>query len=397
MDLDFSFDESLLELKRTSRGAFEKIISRHSSLNAPARQKAALDEVWNTLADLGFQGFLIPKKLGGNGRGLLAAAVVMEELGAVSLHSFRPILTTMTAAGIDKFGSEELKSDFLPGIAAGEIKTAIAATESRAGFNVFNIDTIAEKKDGDYLIDGSKTYISGVDISDHLILITRTKSLKDCLDQGLSKTYGLSVFIIDKDAEGIEITPVPSRGEGVMTQYALRFNGVYVPDSRLIGEEHQGAKVLFHVFNPERILAAAMAVGISRYCLEKACGHARERRVFKDTPIGAYQSIQHPLADLFILIEAARLLTHRAACLFDREAEIASIAESANSAKYLAAETAMKAVDAAIDAFGGKGFDEDYGIIHLLEAARLLKTSPISNALILNQIAEHSLNLPRSY
>ena len=151
------------------------------------------------------------------------------------------------------------------------------------------------------------------------------------------------------------------------------------------------------MFNPERTLAAAMALGISRYCLELACEHARGRKVFGDTPIGAYQAVQHPLADVAARQQAARLMVHRAAASFDREAPVAEQAASANAAKYLASELALRSVDAAIDAFGGKGFDERHGIIHLWEAARLLKTSPISNALILNQIAVRELGLPRSY
>ena len=140
-----------------------------------------------------------------------------------------------------------------------------------------------------------------------------------------------------------------------------------------------------------------MAVGMSRYCLELACEHARRRKVFGATPIGAYQSIQHPLAEVAIRQEAARLMTYRSACLFDEQADPREVAEAANSAKYLAAQLAARSVDAAIDTFGGKGFDEDHGIIHLWEQARLLKTAPISNALILNQTAERRLGLPRSY
>jgi len=321
----------------------------------------------------------------------------MEELAAQSLHSFRPVLSSMGAIAIARFGSDELKSRILPKIVSGEIKLAIAATEEEAGFNVLNAKTFAENRGDHYLVNGSKTYISGFDVADYSLLVTRTMTREKCEQQGMPKTGGISMLLVDNKSKGLKYEPVPSHGEGVLTQFKLEFENVSIPADHLIGTEHEGTKVMFTIFNPERTLASGMALGMSRYCLELACQHARERKVFADTPIGAYQSIQHPLAELAIRLEAARLITYKSAQLFDQGLKAGEVAFSANSAKFLTSELAIKAVDATIDTFGGKGFDEDYGIIHLLDAARLLKTAPISNALILNQIAERYLDLPRSY
>ncbi len=322
---------------------------------------------------------------------------MIEELAALGLSNFLPILTTIDTICIAGHGSQELKQECLPAIAAGERKLCLAATEKESGFNAFAIRTFAEKQSDHYVVNGSKIYISGADVSDAILLVCRTLTAEQCAHGNLPKTAGVSLLLVDADSEGLEMTRVPSRGEGVMSQFALEFSNVRVPATRLIGEEHAGGKVMFQSFNPERILVAASTLGISRYCLGLACEHARNRKVFGETPIGAYQSVQHPLADVVAREEAVRWLTYRAACLFDSGAHPAEVAEAANTAKYLGAELAAKAVDAAIDTFGGKGFDESYGLIHLWESVRLLKTSPISGALILNQIAEHRLRLPRSY
>jgi alkylation response protein AidB-like acyl-CoA dehydrogenase len=397
MALDFSLTDQQADLQRRARERFAAVRDRHRALRASRRQAVALDDVWSTLADLGFHGFLVPERYQGTGTGLVGAVLVMEELAAQGLHSFRPILLSMGAAAIAACGAEALKEEVLPSICRGALRLAIASTEEQAGFNVLNARTFAEKHGDHYIVNGSKIYISGLDITDAMLLVTRTTQREVCERQGLPKTAGLTLLLVDVASEGLSWQPVPSRGEGVMTQFALTLKDVRVPTGRLIGEEGGGAAVMFRMFNPERTLASAMALGMSRYCLEVACAHARRRKVFGDTPIGQYQSVQHPLAEIAIRLEAVRLVVRRAAWLFDQGAEGRAQAASANSAKYLAAELAIGAVDAAIDTFGGKGFDEEHGIIHLWEAARLLKTGPISNALILNQTAERVLGLPRSY
>ena len=397
MALCMSLTDEDAELQSRARNSFEAIRNRYSALRANERPQAALGDVASALTNLGYTGFLVPERYGGNDRGLLAAAMVMEALAAQGLHTFRPILLGMGTAAIARFGSDELKESVLPRIARGELNLAIASTEDEAGFNVLNVKTFAQNRGHHFAVEGTKIYVSGLDIADAMLLVARTMTREECDRRGLPKTAGLSLLLVDANAEGIERQPVPSRGEAALTQFALRLENVHVPINRLVGAEHGGAQVMFTMFNPERTLAAAMAVGMSRYCLELACEHARRRKVFGATPIGAYQSIQHPLAEVAIRQEAARLMTYRSACLFDEQADPREVAEAANSAKYLAAQLAARAVDAAIDTFGGKGFDEDHGIIHLWEQARLLKTAPISNALILNQTAERRLHLPRSY
>jgi acyl-CoA dehydrogenase len=147
----------------------------------------------------------------------------------------------------------------------------------------------------------------------------------------------------------------------------------------------------------ERVLTAAAAVGLSEFALRKAIAYARDRRVFGDVPIGAYQGVQHPLTRAKIAQEGARLLAHKAAWLFDNSADPAESGHWANMAKHLASEMAVDAVDAAIQAHGGSGFVKEHHLIQLWAPVRLFKTAPINNEMILNQLAEHMLGLPRSY
>jgi alkylation response protein AidB-like acyl-CoA dehydrogenase len=397
MGFALSLSDHHARIQEAAHSAFDRIHGKYRTLRANERQHAAAEDVWLALAELGYQGFLVPVQHGGSEEGLLSAALVMEELAAQGLHSFQPILQSMGAVAIARFGSDALKEQVLGDVAAGRRKLAIASTEAEAGFNVLNIKTFAERQGDLYLVNGRKHYVSGADVADSLILVARTRSREECEQRGLPRSTGMSLFLVDSNADGLERTRIPSRGEGVLSQYSLTLHNVQVPASHRIGDCEAEAKPMFAMFNPERTLVSAMAIGMSRYCLNLACERARTRRVFGDTPIGAYQSVQHPLAAVSIRLEAVRLQTLQAAWLFDQGADIGAQAESANAAKYLSAELVARAVDTAIDTFGGKGFDEEYGVIHLWEAARLLKTAPISNALILNQVAERTLGLPRSY
>jgi alkylation response protein AidB-like acyl-CoA dehydrogenase len=229
-----------------------------------------------------------------------------------------------------------------------------------------------------------------------MMVLARTLSPEECQARGLPKVAGLSLLLVDARAKGIVRRPLAAHGDGGLTPFEVTFEDVAVPADHRVAEEHAAVPPMFAAFNAERVLFAAGGIGLSQYCLDRACEHARKREVFRG-PIGAYQSIQHPLAEAKVLQEAVRLMTYRAARAFDLGDDPARVGVHANSAKLLAARLALRAVDAAIDAFGGKGFDEEYGLIHLWEQARLMKTSPISEALILNGIAEGVLGLPRSY
>ncbi len=355
------------------------------------------EEVWQDLAGAGFFGSVLPEEYGGTGLGLLPFTLGFEELAYAGLANAFQVLTVMDALCILRNGDAALKQRILPGVAEGKLKLGFALTEPDAGSNTFRIRTMA-RRDGDaYRVTGQKTFITGADKADLMLLPCRSLSAEDVAAKGLPKAYGFTVLLVDPKSRGIELRPIPTRGIEGYEQFAVFLDDVAVPAANRVGKEHEGAQALFNSLNPERILAAAVACGMTRYLLDKACAYARTRNVFGKAPIGAYQAIQHPLAELRIRLDASRLLTYRAAWGFDQGLDPAEIGTYANMAKYTAAEMVIDAADRAIQTLGGYGFSEEYGIIHLWEAARLLRTAPITKEMILNFVSEHVLGLPRSY
>src|SRR3984957_19709722 len=349
------------------------------------------DELWNAVAEGGFLGVNVPEEYGGGGGGITELAAVAEELAAQGC----PLLViavspAICATIIVKCGTEAQKQRWLPGFATGELKMAFAITEPDAGSNSHNLSLTATK-DGDiYRLNGSKYYISGVDEADAILVVTRS---------GVDKDTGrgrLSLFVVDTDAPGLERTVLPVEITAPEKQYTLFFDNVEVDADRLIGAEGEGLRQVFFGLNPERILSASLANGISRYVLDKAAAYAREREVW-GTPIGRHQGISHPLAKAKIEVELARLMTDKAAWLCDHAGDTPEAGEAANMAKYAAAEATAAALDQAIQTHGGNGMSSEYGLADLWGMARLLRIAPVSREMILNFVAQHSLGLPKSY
>lgn len=355
------------------------------------------DELWDKMAQIGLFGALVPEEYGGTGLGLLAMTLAMETFASQGLGNVLAVLTTMDTMALLRAGSEEQKRHWLPQIAEGKLRLAFAITEPDAGTNSFKMRTLARKEGNTYRVTGQKAWITGVDRADYVLVVARTLPYDKVIEQGLPRTYGLGLFLIDTHAKGLSFQPMDTMGIEGYRQFFLFFDDVEVPEENRIGPEHRGAEVLFDALNPERILVAAMGVGMAEYALTHAAAYAKERRVFGDTPIAAYQAVQHPLAKLKVQQEAARLLTYQAAESFDRGLPPAEIGIYANMAKYLASETAFEAVDRAIQTHGGNGFVKEYHMIQMLAPARLLKTAPINNEMVLNYIAERVMGLPRSY
>jgi alkylation response protein AidB-like acyl-CoA dehydrogenase len=376
----------------------DKYMPRRAEVHEAAQREGRFpQEMWDDFAAMGLTGCLIPEEYGGNGMGLLALALAFEEISAAGFSTGLLLVTSMDASCIVRNGSEELKRRFLPRIADGSKKFCFAVTEPDAGSNTFRIKTLAKRRGDGYLLNGQKTFISGVDQADHMLVVARTTSLEDAQAQGKPKSYGLALFVVDTDAEGLTRTPIPIHILGELEQFQLFFDDVEVPAGNLVGQEDAGVLAAFNSLNPERILAAAICLGITDYCLKTTVEYALQRRVFKDTPIGAYQAISHPLAETKIALEAARLMTYKAAWAWDRNLAPPEVGTYANMAKFLAADMAIRAVDQAIQTHGGLGFTKEIGLIDLWSTVRLFRTAPISREMLLNYVAEWNLGLPRSY
>ncbi|MCP4872845.1 MAG: acyl-CoA/acyl-ACP dehydrogenase [Proteobacteria bacterium] len=398
MSLNFELSDEQRLIQDAMTKCLEPFADRKEELRKMVLvDKKFPDELWEAICGTGLMGAVIPEEYGGNGMGLLAVALGLEALAKQGYGNTLLILTAMDAACILRNGHEAMKKRYLPKIATGEMKFCFAITEPNAGSNAFRLETLAKRDGDDYLISGEKVFITGADVADRMVLVCRTTSRKEIDAAGMPKAFGLALFIVDPKAEGVTLSPLPTRGIEGMTQFMVHMDNVRVPAFDRIGDHDMGSLVLFNSLNPERILASATACGVADHCLTKAAAYANERKLFKGKPIGAYQGISHPLAKVKCELEAVRLMTYRAAWAFDQDEHPGKVGSFANMAKYLAAEMAIEAVDRAIQTLGGYGFSEEYGLIYYYESVRLLRTAPVTAELILNFVAEHELGLPRSY
>jgi alkylation response protein AidB-like acyl-CoA dehydrogenase len=345
-------------------------------------------EVWQQLAEKGFVGANIPVEWGGGGMGMTGLQIVAEEASAAGVGLLMLVVSPGIVGSILALrGSDEQKERWLTGIAAGTTKVAFAITEPDAGTNSHNLRTELRRTDDGYRLTGQKVFISAVEDADALLVVARFR------DQNGQLTKPC-MCIVDVDAPGFTRERIPMPYIGPDTQWTLFFDDVEVEADRLIGGEEGGLAAVFDGLNPERIMIAAQCNGVGRLALEKASAYASERVVWS-TPIGAHQGISHPLAKAKIQLELARLMTQKAAALVDAGAPGA--AESSNMAKYAAADAATQCVDTSIQAHGGNGFTLEYGVSDLWWAARAMRTAPVSEQMILNYVAQHSLGLPKSY
>jgi alkylation response protein AidB-like acyl-CoA dehydrogenase len=360
-----------------------------------AAERTPCDELWTKLGEAGFIGVNIPAEYGGGGGGLTELALVCEELGAQGT----PLLLLVVSAAISaevltRFGTDEQRTTWLPGLAAGTTKVVFAITEPDAGSNTHRLSTTATQDDDQWVLRGTKYYISGVDEADAVLVVARTGPAAAGISPGGGESgTSLSLFLVPTDSPGLERQVLPVDLLLPEKQFTLHFDDVRVGPGALIGQAGEGFRQVFHGLNPERITGAAQCVGIARYVLAAAARYARERQVW-DVPIGTHQGVAHPLARAKIDTELAALMI-RKACWQHDHGEPAG--EAANMAKYAAAEAAIAAADAAMQTHGGNGFSTEYGLLPYWGSARLLRVAPVNREMILNYVAQHSLGLPRSY
>ncbi|MEU6036436.1 acyl-CoA dehydrogenase [Actinomadura sp. NPDC047616] len=353
-----------------------------------ARSGEKTSELWAEAGRLGYLGVNVPEEYGGGGGGIGDLAAVCEELAAAGCPLLLMVVSpAICATIIARSGTAEQKKQWLPRFADGSVTMAFAITEPDAGSNSHRITTTA-RRDGDgWVLTGQKTFISGVDEADAVMVVGRTEDQKGTLRP--------SLFIVPTDAPGFTRTPIEMEIVSPEKQFVLHLDEVRLPYEALVGDEDGGLLQLFAGLNPERIMAAAMGAGIGRLALGKAVAYAKDRQVFR-APIGTHQGIAHPLAQAKIELELARLMGQKAAWLYD-EGDDAGAGEAANMAKYAAAEAAVRCVDQAIQTHGGNGLTTEYGVGMLAGVVRLMRIAPVSREMILNFVAQHSLGLPKSY
>jgi acyl-CoA dehydrogenase len=339
----------------------------------------------------GWLGTIIPEAYGGAGLGITEAALVMHAVclsgagtsGASPVHFFM-----FPPAPIVRFGSDAMKREWLPRIAAGEVLLAFGVTEPTAGSDTSRITTWAERAGDHWLVRGQKVWTTNAQQAERILLLARTSPRDEArpLD-------GMTLFFTDLDRSACTVRRIDKLGRAAVDSNELFIEGLEVPDGDVVGEVGRGFYHLIDGLNPERIVTAIEAVGIGRSALRIAARYAGERHVF-GRPIGQNQAIAHPLAAASARLDAAELLTMKAAWRYDRSEPCGA---EANAAKYLAAEAGFEACDAALQTLGGFGYAKEYHVERLWREVRLYRIAPISQEMVLNYLSQHVLGLPRSY
>jgi alkylation response protein AidB-like acyl-CoA dehydrogenase len=385
-----SFIES--DVQKDLRASVAKLAARFNYTDyvlPKARAGEFPSELWAEAGKLGFLGVNLPEEYGGGGAGIYELALVQEELAAKGAGMLLTVVSpAICGTIIAKYGTAEQKQQWLPGIADASKVMVFGITEPDAGSNSHRITTTA-RRDGDaWLLNGRKVFISGVDRADAVLIVARTADHK-------SGKLKPALFIVPTDAENFTAQRMEMDIVQPEHQFALFLDDVRLPAEALVGREDAALAQLFAGLNPERILGAATAVGMGRYALAQAVEYAKVRQVWK-SPIGAHQGIAHPLAQVKIELELAKVMMQKAAVLYD-SGDDTGAAEAANMAKYAAAEASIRALDQAIQTHGGAGLTKEHGLSAMLAMVRVGRVAPVSREMILNFVAEHSLGLPKSY
>lgn len=388
MDFSFSSDQEAIReaiLRLCGRFGDDYWLQRDRTGEFPG-------DFHQVLAHDGWLGIAMPQEYGGSGLGITEAALMMQTIAQSGAGFSGASAVHMNIFGLQPvvvFGNDDQKRRFLPPLIAGRDRACFAVTEPDAGLDTSRITTRAERVSGGYRIHGQKIWTSTAQVANKVLLLARTTPL----DQSPKPTAGLSLFYTDLDRAHVEVREIEKMGRKAVDSNQLFFDGLPVSAADRIGEEGKGFQYLLHGLNPERILVAAEAIGLGRAALARAAAYARERVVF-GRPIGQNQAIQHPLAERWMQLEAADLMTFKAAALYDLGKPCGA---EANAAKHLAGEAGYQACETAVLTHGGMGYAKEYHVERYLREAMIARIAPVSTQLILSFIGEKVLGLPKSY
>jgi acyl-CoA dehydrogenase len=388
MDFEFSDDQ------RAIQDAITRVCARFGAdyWLQKDRDGGFPHEFHAAIAVDGWLGIAMPEQYGGSGLGITEAALMMETIAASGAGFSGASAIHMNIFGLHPvvvYANDEQKQRWLPPLIAGTDKACFGVTEPGAGLNTTRLATKAVRDGDDYIITGQKVWISTAQVANKILLLTRTTPL----EQTKNPIDGLTLFYADIDRNKVEAREIEKMGRKAVDSNQVFIDGLRVPAADRIGEEGKGFRYILDGLNPERILVAAEAAGLGRAALNRASQYAGERIVF-DRPIGQNQAIQHPLAQRWIELEAARLLTYRAASLYDAGKPCGA---EANAAKYFAGEAGFKACETAVLTHGGMGYAKEFHVERYFREAMIARIAPVSPQLILCYIAERVLGLPKSY
>jgi len=370
-------------------------------------------EFWDALSESGFTGVVIPEEYGGSGMGLTELIHIVYNLckhGAGLAGVWYLMLSEIfVSLPVARYGTSEQKEKYLPKLATGEFEGCMALTEPEAGTNTMRIRTIAVKEGDEYVINGNKIFISGIDRAEVMVLVTRTTPL----EEAKKHTYGFTLFLVDLPNSSVSFTPIEKHGINYSNTCEVSIKDLRLGEEDILGPKDYGWYVLLDILNPERIGFAMGAIGTAELAISKAVEYSKGRRVFQD-PIGSYQALQHPLAEAYASLNGAKLLSYKAAWLYDtvheppedvkdgegirrRAYEYKEVGDYANMAKAVAVENAIKAIYWAMQVYGGYGYTLDMDVERWWREINLLRLAPITQQMALNYIASNILGMPKSY
>ena len=387
--MNFDYTDEQLEIER----AVAAICTRFDDAYWLARDREGgfPHDFHAAFAEAGWLGIAMPQEVGGAGLGISEAVIMMRTISASGAGMSGASAIHMNIFGLHPVvvnGTREQQQRWLAPLIAGKEKACFGVTEPNTGLNTLKLKTRAVLRGDRYVVHGQKVWISTAQVADKILLLARTAD-----HDPKAPTRGLSLFYTDLDRTRIEVREIDKHGRKAVDSNQLFIDGLEIPVEDRIGEEGRGFEYILHGLNPERLLIAGEAIGLGRVALERAARYAKERIVF-DRPIGRNQGVQHPLAERWMELQAADLMTMRAAWLYDNDR---SCGAEANAAKYLAAEAGYRACETAVLTHGGMGYSKEFHVERYLREAMLTRIAPISPQLILSFIAEKALGLPKSY
>lgn len=358
------------------------------------RKKEFPGEMWKAICKAGLCGVALPEQYGGSGRGMLDMALIVETLCATGagstlgqLFMSNPIFG---GVAISRYGTDAMKRDLLPGLIGGDLHFSMALTEPNAGSNTLEMRAYAAPEGDGFRLNGQKIWITNVEACHKILVVVRTMKY----EEAQKRTAGITMFLVDKEREGIAHSAIDKLGTNAIPSSTIFFENVRVEPEEVVGTLHGGWRQLLDVLNTERIVTTAGLVGTIELALKLATDYARERKVFGDRPIAAYQGVQFPLAQAYAEMRCAQLMNRHAAALFDAGLPFGS---QANVAKLIAAQACADATERAMQTMGGMGYSKEFHAERLWRDCRLFRFAPVSEEMILNYISQHELGMARSY
>ena len=390
--MDFSFNDEQRMIQETATKIGEQYGLDY--WREHDRAKKFPTEFWAEVCNAGIAGMTLPTEYGGSGLGTMEMCIAIEALsrggGGATVGQFFMLNPIFGGVAINKYGSDEMKKSLLPRLCEGAVNFCMALTEPDAGTNTLSISTFAKKVDDGWILNGKKHWITGTATAEKMLVIARTTKQEDAE----RRTDGITMFMIDVDREGLSHGRIDKLGTNTLDSSTIFFDDVKIGTDELIGTEDKGFFELLDVLNTERLATTASLIGTTDLAISLAVEFAAERKVFGNTPISAYQSIQFPLAQAHAENTSARLMNFKAATVCDSGETYGT---ESNLAKLLASQACDKATQQAMQTMGSMGYASEYHVERLWRDQRLFRFAPVSEEMILNYIAQHELGMVRSY